>query len=167
MQYSDLAAFFRVWLKQLFPTDVGWDYDIAESAVDPQANGNGQYVEVLSSIFCECQRVMNPQHGRLIFTFHHWNPKGWTGLSVAIKRAGFVLLSFYVVHSENPSSVHITNQNALTHDAILVLGSQDTHSRSWEAPSTVNKFDSRQFTSDCATALGWMLNNQLEDGSIS
>ena len=51
VQYSDLAAFFRIWLKHLVPTDVQWDYDLAESAVDPHAGGEGQYTEVLSLYF--------------------------------------------------------------------------------------------------------------------
>lgn len=173
VQYSDLAAFFRVWLRQLVPVleipfagEIQWDYDLAESAVDPQANGEGQYTQVLSAIFGECHRVLKKDRGRLIFTFHHWNPKGWTALTQALKRAGFVLLNHYVVHSENPVSVHISNLNALVHDAILVLAPTGDHTRHWELPTAVDKTDSFNFCRDCATVLGWMLNAQLEEGEI-
>ena len=86
VQYSDLAAFFRVWLKRLVPDVALWDYDLAGSAVDPQANGKGQYTDVLGDIFTECHRVLRKDWGRLVFTFHHWNPKGWASLTLALKR---------------------------------------------------------------------------------
>jgi putative DNA methylase len=122
VQYSDLAAFFRVWLRRLLPDGADWDYDAADSAVDPHKNDRAsRYTELLSGIFGECRRVLR-ENGRLIFTFHHWNPKAWAALTIALKQAGFVLLNYSVVHSEHPVSVHINNMNALTHDAILVLG---------------------------------------------
>jgi SAM-dependent methyltransferase len=167
VQYSDLAAFFRVWLKRLVPTDVQWDYDLAESAVDPHAGGEGQYTEVLSAIFAECHRVLRKDGGRFVFTFHHWNPRGWAALTLALKHARFVLLNRYVVHSENPVSVHISNLRALTHDAILVLAPVEARTvRHWDLPAAVCKTDSLSFCEDCATALGWMLNADLADAEI-
>jgi putative DNA methylase len=167
VQYSDLAAFFRVWLRRLVPGAARWDYDLADSAVDPQANGKGQYTDVLGGIFAECHRVLRKDHGRLIFTFHHWNPKGWTALTQALKRSGFVLLNRYVVHAENPVSVHISNLKALTHDAILVLAPIEAGQRqAWQLPQAVEKTDSLRFSTDCATALGWLLNSDLPDEAI-
>ena len=167
VQYSDLAAFFRVWLKRLVPDAALWDYDLAGSAVDPQANGKGQYADVLGGIFVECHRVLRKESGRLVFTFHHWNPKGWASLTLALKRGGFVLLNRYVVHAENPISVHISNLKALLHDAILVLApSEAGHRQEWELPAIVDKSDSQRFCADCATVLGWMLNSELGDDEI-
>jgi adenine-specific DNA methylase len=167
VQYSDLAAFFRVWLKRLAPDAARWDYDLADSAVDPQANGKGQYTDVLGSIFAECHRVLRKDHGRLIFTFHHWNPKGWAALTLALKRSDFVLLNRYVVHAENPVSVHIANLKALTHDAVLVLAPIETGQRQvWQLPQAVEKTDSLRFSTDCATVLGWLLNSNLPDEAI-
>ncbi len=121
VQYSDLSNFFRVWLRYLFPNEATWVYDINDSAVDPKTNGNGQYEAVLRNIFQECYRVLCKQGGRLIFTFHHWNPKGWAALTSALKQAQFILVNWYVIHAENPASVHIANIKSLKHDAILVL----------------------------------------------
>lgn len=167
VQYSDLAAFFRVWLKRLVPDAARWDYDLADSAVDPQANGKGQYTDVLGGIFAECHRVLRKDRGRLIFTFHHWNPKGWAALTLALKRSGFVLLNRYVVHAENPVSVHIANLKALTHDAVLVLAPLEAGQRqAWQLPQTIEKTDSLRFSTDCATALGWLLNSDLPDDAI-
>ncbi len=166
VQYSDLAAFFRVWLRVLLSTDVDWNYEHSESAVDPQSNGNGQYRTVLEQIFRECHRVLK-ERGRLIFTFHHWNPKGWAALTIALKRAGFVLINRYVVHSENPVSVHITNLNSLTDDAILVFAQSDSKERrEWNPPYKVDTSDSERFTADCGVVLGWLLNGDFSEQQI-
>jgi adenine-specific DNA methylase len=111
--------------------------------------------------------VLRPAGGRLIFTFHHWNPKGWAALTLALRRAGFVLLNRYVVHSENPVSVHIANLRSLTHDAILVLAPAGCVSPpEWTRPEQVDQSDSRQFCADCAALLGWLLNSDLAEAAV-
>lgn len=169
VQYSDLAAFFRVWLCHLLPDAADWDYDIGQSAVDPHKNDRqSRYTEIISGIFSECHRVLQKENGRFIFTFHHWNPKGWAALTIALKRAGFVLVNRYVVLSESPISVHVSNMKALRHDAILVFAPVETGvEKAWEWPSTINTDDSRQFTHDCATLLGWLLTSDLPDVEMS
>lgn len=168
VQYSDLAAFFRVWLRQMLPNAADWDYDIGESAVDPHKNDRAsRYTELISGIFAECHRVLRKDNGRLIFTFHHWNPKGWAALTIALKNAGFVLFNRFVVHAENPISVHIANMKALTHDAILVLAPVEAaRGRHWQRPKAVNLGDSYQFCHDAATLLGWMLAGDLTAAKI-
>jgi putative DNA methylase len=167
VQYSDLAAFFRVWLRQMLPHAANWEVDLAESAVNPQASDGNQYTEVLGQVFSECHRVLNKGHGRLFLTFHHWNPKGWAALTLALKRANFVLLNRHVVHAENPVSVHIAKLKALIHDAILVLAPVETGARQvWPQPRTVDKSDSFRFCQDCASVLGWMLASDLGEAEI-
>lgn len=160
VQYSDLSAFFRVWLQQMLPDAADWEYDITASAVDPHKNdGLSRYAELTRDIFAECHRVLRKDSGRFIFTFHHWNPKAWSALTLALQHGGFVLLNRYVVHSENPSSVHISNVKALTHDAILVLAPLEAGVRAaWPQPRRINGDESERFVHDCATLLGWMLN---------
>jgi putative DNA methylase len=169
VQYSDLAAFFRVWLEQLLPSAAKWTYDVTQSAVDVQASGNGHYARLLGQIFAECHRVLKKDSGRLVFTFHHWKPLAWAALTVALKRADFILINRYVVHAENPVSVHISNLNALTDDAVLVLGSR--HSRgldptNWEFPTQISKESSQRFCADCSAAMGWMLQADLGEQEI-
>jgi DNA modification methylase len=179
VQYSDLAAFFRVWLKRIFADVADWDYDLSGSAVDHQADGDGQYERVLRGIFAECQRVLKKGSGRLIFTYHHWNPKGWSALTVALKEAGFLLRNRYVIHAENPASVHIANLRALEHDAILVLAPKSAgaslskgeglsrgEGRRWQRPARIDTSSSQAFTSDCAQALGWMLEADVETAEV-
>jgi DNA modification methylase len=166
VQYGDLAAFFRAWLRYLVPTEAVWDYHLDDAAIDQHTNGNGQYTKVLSDIFSECQRVLKPG-GRLIFTFHHWNPKGWANLTVALKQAGFRLVNRYIVHAENPSSVHIANQNSLVHDAILVLASEEFYVEpKWCAPKLIDKSDSYLFCLECSTLLGWALEQELQETEV-
>ncbi len=182
VQYGDLAAFFRPWLAQLVPAGARWHYDLATTAVDPKASSaantagapsNGQYAQVLGQVFSECARVLRPKSGRLVFTFHHWNPLGWAALTMALAGAGFRLQNRYVVHSENPVSVHIANMRALTHDAILVLvPAGTTPPVQWERPAQVGNPEapageaSRQFCFDCATLLGWLLEQNPDKATI-
>jgi putative DNA methylase len=167
VQYGDLAAYFRVWLQQLLPTEADWDYSLDAAAVDHRGNGDGHYESVLGSIFRECHRVLKKESGRLIFTFHHWDPKGWSGLTLALRNAGFVLINRYVIHSENLSSVHIANQNALTHDVVLVLRSRDFGGvPRWTPPSSIDKSSSYDFCVQCGNMLGFMLSSELSDDSI-
>jgi putative DNA methylase len=167
VQYSDLAAFFHVWLRQLLPGAASWEVDLAQSAVEPQVNGDDQYTPLISAIFSECHRVLRKEHGRFIFTFHHWNPKGWAAISRALKQAGFVLVNRYVVHSENLRSVHIAPHKALLHDAILVLAAAGSGAGgTWERPARIDRDDGRQFCHDCATLLGWILQTRPEDDII-
>jgi putative DNA methylase len=167
VQYGDLATFFHVWLKQLLPGATQYDYDLSAAAVDPHANGNGQYTPVLSAIFGEIRRVLRPETGRLVFTYHHWKPQGWAALTIALQRADFALLNRYVVHAENQASVHIANMRALVHDAILVLAPREALlAPVWHRPSAVDQRDSARFTEDCATLLGWLLQERLPDSSV-
>ncbi|WP_420643085.1 DNA methyltransferase [Candidatus Leptofilum sp.] len=167
VQYSDLAAFFRVWLRHLLPDAANWAYDTQQSAVDPhQLDSESRYTELMTGIFSECRRVLKAENGRFIFTFHHWNPKGWAALTVALRQAGFALVNRYVVHSESPISVHISGMNALRHDAILVFAPAERVAVDWERPSQINLTDSEQFCYDCGTFLGWMLQQDVAETAV-
>ncbi|PID85269.1 MAG: hypothetical protein CSB13_08905 [Chloroflexi bacterium] len=167
VQYSDLAAFFRVWLRQFLPEGAHWAYALDGAAVEATSNGHGaDYTAVLSGIFKECKRVLKG-NGRFIFTFHHWNPKGWTALTLALKRAGFTLVNRYVVHAENLASRHIVGQNALVHDVILVCApAGDKINKTWEAVTAVTLNDSAQFCYDCGSILGWLLHSGTSEAAI-
>ena len=159
VQYSDLAAFFRVWLARLLPREVDWRYEEADSAVATKAaNGDTGFMAVLAGIFRECGRVLKPGAGRMVFTFHHWDPNAWSELTLALRDAGFRLVNRYVVFSENPISVHIANLNSIKHDAILVLALKaDAAVGRWQPTDRIDTGDSETFCRQCAAALGWLL----------
>lgn len=158
IQYGDLAAFFRVWLRRFLPDEADWGYDGAGAAVSSERDsGDGRYAHMMSAIFGECRRALRPDGGRLIFTFHHWQPRAWAALTTALYEAGFFLLNRYVVHAEHLISVHISNAHALTHDAILVLAPGEPGAGpEWPRPA-VMRAAGAEFTTDCATLLGWLL----------
>lgn len=159
IQYTDLAEYFRVWLRCMLPDVADWDYDSTAVAVNSERNGQDDgYLATLSAIFLESGRVLRPGSGRLIFTYHHWRPRAWATLTIALRRAGYRLLTYDVVHAEHPMSVHINNMKALTHDAILVLAQEGQGTTlNWKSPPLPLPRQSRDFTAGCAALLGWSL----------
>ncbi len=178
IQYSDLAAFFRVWLRQLLPDVADWAYDGQLSAVDPhRLDRESRYTEILSQIFGECARVLKKDGrqngGRLIFTFHHWNPKAWAALTIALQRANFRLVNRYVVYSESHLNVHVAGMKALLHDVVLVLAVGEPghfgfapHRHDWPLITPITSTDSEQFCRDCGALLGHLLIADLPEPEV-
>lgn len=166
VQYSDLAAFFRVWLARLLPNEVDWVYDGARSAVATKAAGSG-FLAALADILKECSRVLKPAVGRMVFTFHHWDANAWAELTMALQSAEFQLVNAYVVYSEHPISVHIRNLNSIKHDCILVFSLDGRNSAShWTPLQSIDTSDSETFCRQCSAALGWMLESGFEPSEI-
>lgn len=160
VQYSDLAAFFRGFLQLLAPAEgVNWQYDPVETAAVSHERHYLVFAQTMGEIFSECTRVLKPG-GRLIFTFHHWKPEAWAALTIALKRAGFSLITYYVVKSESPQSVHINAMRAITHDVILVLA-KGIIEQPYRPVLKVDHTDSRRFCDGCGHALAWMLTKDV------
>jgi DNA modification methylase len=168
VQYSDLAHFFRVWLRWLLPDEANWEYIVTDSAVAETAQHGLKYQKVLSAIWSECHRVLKKPTGRLVFTFHHWRPEAWTRLTLSLKNAGFRLVASYTVQSENPISVHIRQLKALKHDSILVLqpSESDAGRPHYSQPERIDTSDSYTFCCDCARLLGFCLESDLGETEI-
>jgi adenine-specific DNA methylase len=168
VQYSDLATFFRVWLAHLLPDEVEWTYDETHSAVaTKETNGSSSFMTVLAGIFAECGRVLKQRTGRMVFTFHHWDPSAWAELTIALKSAGFRLMNAYVVYSEHPISVHIRNLNSIKHDSILVFALDGHRSpASWMPLEAIDTDDSETFCRQCSVTLGWLLESEFSPAEI-
>ena len=166
VQYSNLAAFFRVWLPHLLPGEIEWNYDETRSAVLTKSHSSN-FLTTLSGIFSECERVLSADTGRMAFTFHHWDPEAWADLTISLKDAGFKLMDAFTVYSEHPISVHIRNLNSIKHDNILIfaLGVTSPPDK-WMPPETVDTSDSETFCRQCASTLGWLLDSQLGPDEI-
>ena len=167
VQYSDLSHYFRVWLQWFLPSDANWDFAPLSSAVAETEGNKDKYRIVLAGIWRECNRVLRRPHGRLIFTFHHWQPEAWIQLALALKAAGFSLVNCYTVHSENPISVHIRKLKALKHDSILVLQPKDSRpARQRFSRQQISGDDSFRFCQGCAHLLGHCLDGDYSDSEI-
>ncbi|MGI0014471.1 MAG: hypothetical protein ACREBU_13675, partial [Nitrososphaera sp.] len=168
VQYSDLAAFFRVWLARLLPSEVDWAYDEAQSAVATKAtDDDSSFMTVISGIFRESGRVLKRHAGRLVFTFHHWDPNAWAELTIGLKMAGFRLMNCYVVFSEHPVSVHINNLNSIKHDTILVLALDgNAPTGRWPSLAKINTTESAGFCKQCGATLGWLLEGKYSPAEI-
>ncbi len=168
VQYGNLAAFFRVWLTRLLPDAAEWEYDETGSAVVGNASdGAGAFATALAGIFAECRRVLKPDTGRMVFTFHHWDPGAWAELTIALKAAGFRLMNAYVVYSEHPISVHIRNLNSIRHDSVLVLAPVGGGSPAqWQPSTNIDTEDSETFCRQCGATLGWLLDSALSPPEI-
>lgn len=168
VQYSDLAAFFRVWLSRLLPGEVEWTYDQADSAVATKATDtSSSFMTVLAGIFAECSRVLKHKTGRMVFTFHHWDSNAWAELTIALKSAGFKLMNAYVVFSEHPISVHIRNLHSLKHDSILVFALEGSQPPvPWTPVIAIDTSDSETFCRQCNMTLGWLLEREYSDAQI-
>ena len=168
VQYGNLAAFFRVWLARLLPDAAEWKYDETGIAVAAKsADSDSNFATALAGIFAECRRVLRPNTGRMVFTFHHWDPGAWADLTMALKTAGFRLINAYVVYSEHPISVHIRNLNSIRHDCVLVLAPIGSSSPArWLPPAGIDTRDSETFCRQCGATLGWLLDSALSQPEI-
>ena len=167
VQYSDLSHFFRCWLRWFLPDQANWQYQPLLSAVAESKENETKFGDILAKVWQECHRVLAKPHGRLIFTYHHWRATAWSQLTVALADAHFRLMNGYVVHSENPISVHIRNLRALQHDAILVLKPcDDNDKRRWEKPEGIQMGDSKSFCHGCTQYLGWILDHDFSHDEI-
>ena len=168
VQYSDLAAFFRVWLSRLLPGEAEWTYEESASAVAIKgADCAGNFLTALAGIFAECGRVLKPGSGRLAFTFHHWDSNAWADITIALKQAGFKLMNAHVVYSEHPISVHIRGLKSIKHDSVLVLARRNgSEVRQWPQIKAIDTDDSEAFCRQCAAAVGWLLGGDYSNGEI-
>ena len=168
VQYGNLAAFFRVWLARLLPDAAEWSYDETRSAIAAKAaDSNSNFMTALAGIFAECRRVLKPDAGRMVFTFHHWDASAWAELTIALKDAGFRLLNAYVVYSEHPISVHIRNLNSIKHDSILVLAAGGSEPPApWPPLAGIDTANSETFCRQCGATLGWLLDSALSPPEI-
>ena len=168
VQYSDLSHFFRCWLRTFLPEQSNWHYVSQSSAVAESEENEAKFGFVLGQIWQECNRVLKRPHGRLIFTYHHWDPNAWAQLTNALKKARFFLINAFVVHSENPISVHIMNLRALKHDTILVLKPRWPRKKEqWQKPEPIEDFDSYSFCKACGNMMGWILEQNLSEQDIT
>lgn len=134
VQYSELADFFYVWLREalgdVYPDMLGpVETPKAAELVENLSRGHSQddFHDGLTAVFKECHRVMKDT-GRLVFTFHHSRRSQWEDLHRVIIDAGFDLVASYPVASEGTRSGNLvfhTNRQSVAYDIIHVCAKRD------------------------------------------
>ena len=105
VQYSELCAFWYVWIKDKIPFK-SKDFLFPDEAVvhrktkDTDYSKNFQgYENKLKQIFIKCFNVLKPK-GCLVFTFNNKNIKAWYSVIKAVIDSGFHLDEDGVVYQE-------------------------------------------------------------------
>jgi putative DNA methylase len=129
VQYSELADFFYVWLREALREDypellAPEETPKTEELVQNVSRGHSEddFHRGLRQIFAECHRVLKDS-GRLVFTFHHSRRSQWEQLHRVILGAGFELVASYPVASEGTRSGNLvfhTNRDSIAYDIIHV-----------------------------------------------
>jgi adenine-specific DNA methylase len=126
VQYSELADFFYVWLKQGLEQDFPDIFDRDSVVSEEEAVGNrtrkkslDDYQGLLEAVFSESYNLLKDD-GVLAFTFHHKDPDAWGAVLEAIDGAGYRVVQTYPVRGENRLSVHIKDQRAVLLDSVIV-----------------------------------------------
>ena len=129
VQYSELADFFYVWLREalcddypqlLSPEETPKSQELVENV--SRGHSQDDFHRGLQEVFAECHRVLK-ESGRMVFTFHHSRRSQWEQLHRVIVGAGFELIASYPVASEGTRSGNLvfhTNRDSIAYDIIHV-----------------------------------------------
>ena len=138
VMYGELSDFFYVWLRQFlkdrYPFFAAEHTPKLAEIVKNEKAGKDQdfFLSGLAQVFSEARRVLKDE-GLMVFTFHHREPEAWSSVMGAVLDAGFYVSAIYPVHAEQPTSIHIRNQEAIEYDSVVVCRKRtgDGHI-SWE-----------------------------------
>jgi adenine-specific DNA methylase len=124
VQYSELSDYFYVWLRE----SLSEEYEEFEPELVPKAReivanvssnkGEEFFVESLSNVFSECNRVLKDD-GEMAFTYHHNENEAWSVILKSLIESGFTIAGAYPVQSEMPNSLHITDLDNAEYDILI------------------------------------------------
>ncbi|MBE3599727.1 MAG: hypothetical protein IMX02_13430 [Limnochordaceae bacterium] len=112
VQYGELSSIFRAWLGA--PTGPLPH----EVVVDSRGKNGDAYAALLRSVLAEGHRVLR-KDGRLILTFHNRTPRAYQALAEALHGAGFGVITWRWVASENERDFAKRDKTACTMDLLL------------------------------------------------
>ncbi len=138
VMYGELSDFYHVWLRQFlkdrYPFFAAEHTPKIAEIVKNEKAGKDQdfFLSGLTQVFGEARRVLKDE-GLMVFTFHHREPEAWSSVMGAVLDAGFYVSAIYPVHAEQPTSIHIRDQEAIEYDSVIVCRKRtgDGHI-SWE-----------------------------------
>ena len=137
VQYSELADFFFVWLREALGADGLFAPDESPKSAEVVQNkargmSDDDFHAGLAGVFRQCHRVMRDD-GRLVFTFHHSQRSQWEKLIEALHEADFELIGAHPVASEGTRSGNLvfhTNRNSAAYDIVHVCRKRRRHAGS-------------------------------------
>lgn len=126
IQYSELSNFFYAWLRLALRKRYDWfvppTVENSEEVVGSTRSkkDHHQFKNLLAGVWRECHRVLKDE-GRLVFTFHHSNLKGWSSLFLSLIEGGFVIEEVFPIIAEISYGPHVKkHHSAITHDIIFL-----------------------------------------------
>jgi putative DNA methylase len=117
VQYSELSAPLRAWARLANGALAG---EAVVNATTGQLTDDGAYERLLTRIFTEVRRVLQPD-GHLIFSYANRSPDAWIALFSALQSAGMRAVGCEIVHSENETDQTKRKVRACALDLILDL----------------------------------------------
>ena len=147
--YSDLADFFRVWLRRalwgfsdefnaLFNDPLGpkWDTEAADGElIDDSSRFGGDaaaskknFEDGMATVFRRCHAALKPD-GVLVIVFANKNPDAWETLVGALIRAGFVVDGSLPIQSERGARNRAIASAALSSSVWLVCRKRPSTAR--------------------------------------
>ena len=131
VQYSELSGYFYSWLHQVLADEYDeFSPEHVPSAREIVANSRtgkdeSFFVETLTNVFGECNRVLSDD-GELIFTYHHNENEAWQVVLEAIVESGFTITGAYPVQSEMPNSIVIRELENAEYDILIFATKEET-----------------------------------------
>jgi len=107
VQYSELSDYFYVWLRECLSEEYEeFQPELVPKAREIVANvssnkGEEFFVESLSNVFSECNRVLK-NDGEMAFTYHHNENEAWSVILKSLIESGFTIAGAYPVQSDIP-----------------------------------------------------------------
>jgi len=131
VQYSELSEYFYVWLRECLKDE----YEEFQPEFVPKAReivANSQqnkdeefFIESLTNVFSECERVLRDD-GEMIFTYHHNENEAWSVILESIIESGFTITGAYPVQSERATNLHIADLDNAEYDIIIFANKDNT-----------------------------------------
>lgn len=132
VQYSELSLPLRAWA-HLSSSQL--DGEAVVNGSTGQLAGGDAYGDLLTRIFAECLRVLQPD-GHLVFSYANRSPQAWVSLLTGLQEAGLKAIGCELVHSENETDQAKRGVRACTMDLLLDLVPKDGTHATRHQPST-------------------------------
>lgn len=118
LSYSELSDFYFVWLRDIIGVKrKTTPYNEALFVSSNKKNTKEKFIEGLSSVFSECNRILK-DNGLMVFTFHHNKKTAWDALLSSLSKNNFIVTNVFPNRSEGRGAFH-SSKNSIKWDAVF------------------------------------------------